>query len=82
MKKIKILIVLLFIALNVSHTFSQTENSNVENPLGYFNERTEAISLAKNEKWQEAIPILESLTEHYQSDPRFVLCTRTFLLSR
>ena len=68
MKKIKILIVLLFISLNVSHTFSQTENSNVENPLEYFNKRTEAISLVNNEQWQEAIPILENLTGLYQSD--------------
>jgi tetratricopeptide (TPR) repeat protein len=68
MKKIKILIVLLFISLNVSHTFSQTKNSNIESTIEYFFQRNEAVSLVKNEKWQEAIPILENLTEHYQND--------------
>ena len=68
MKKIKILIVLLFISLNVSHTFSQTKNSNIEGTIEYFFQRNEAVSLVKSEKWQEAIPILENLTEHYQND--------------
>lgn len=68
MNKTKILIVLLFISLNVSHTFSQTKNSNIESPIEYFFQRNEAVSLVKNEKWQEAIPILENLTEHYQND--------------
>ena len=68
MKKIKTVIVLLFISLNVSYTFSQTKNINVENPIEYFNKRTEAISLAKSENWQESITIIENLTEHYQND--------------
>ena len=68
MKKIKILIVLLFISLNVSHTFSQTKNSNIEGTIEYFFQRNESVSLVKSEKWQEAIPILENLTEHYQND--------------
>ena len=55
MKKIKIVIVLLFISLNVSYTFSQTKNINVENPIEYFHKRTEAISLAKSKNWQESI---------------------------
>ena len=58
MKKIKTVIVLLFISLNVSYTFSQTKNINVENPIEYFNKRTEAISLAKSENWQESITII------------------------
>ena len=36
--------------------------------MEYFNNRTEAISLAKSEKWKEAIIILESLTEQNQND--------------
>ncbi len=68
MKKIKIISFLLIIFLNFSSAFSQTKNINVENPIEYFHQRNEAVSLVKNEKWQEAIPILENLTGLYQSD--------------
>jgi tetratricopeptide (TPR) repeat protein len=68
MKKNKIVIVFLIISLNVSYTFSQTKNINVENPIEYFKQRNEAVSLVKNEQWQESIIILESLTEQYQND--------------
>ena len=68
MKKIKIASTLLLIFLNISYTFSQTKNSNIESTIEYFHQRNEAVSLVKNEKWQEAIPILESLTEQYQND--------------
>ncbi|WP_089378086.1 S41 family peptidase [Lutibacter flavus] len=40
----------------------------MENPVEYFNKRTEAISLAKSERWKESIIILESLTEQNQDD--------------
>jgi hypothetical protein len=49
MKKNKIVIVFLIISLNVSYTFSQTKNINVENPIEYFNQRNEAVSLVKND---------------------------------
>ena len=68
MKKIKLISFLLIIFLSISGAFSQVKNSNVENPAEYFNKRTEAINLAKSEKWKEAVIILESLTEQYQND--------------
>ena len=68
MKKINIASVLLLIFLNISYAFSQTKNSNIESTIEYFHQRNEAASLVKNEKWQEAIPILENLTGLYQSD--------------
>ena len=68
MKKIKIISFLLIFSLNISNTFSQVKNSNVENPVEYFHKRNEAISLAKSEKWQEAVIVLKSLTEQYQND--------------
>ncbi len=68
MKNVTIACALLLIFLSFSYTFSQTKNSNIKNATEYFHQRNEAISLAKNEKWQEAIPILESLTNYYQSD--------------
>ena len=68
MKKVNIASVLLLIFLNISYTFSQTKNSNIESKIEYFQQRNEAISLVKNEQWQEAIPILENLIEHYQND--------------
>jgi len=54
--------------MSVSNAFSQVKNSTVENPVEYLNKRNEAIRLAKNEKWKEAIVVLESLTEQYQND--------------
>lgn len=48
--------------------FSQSQKNNIKSPFEYFNERTEAFDLVKNKKWQEAIPILESLTLQYQND--------------
>ena len=68
MNKIIIISFLLIIFLNISNAFSQVKNSNVENPVEYFNKRTEVINLAKSEKWKEAIIILKSLTEQYQND--------------
>jgi len=69
MKKLNIASILLLIFLNICYAFSQTENINVENTSEYFHQRNEAVSLVKNEKWQEAIPILENLTKLYQNDP-------------
>lgn len=68
MIKLNITSIFLFIFLNISYAFSQAENSNIESKIEYFHQRNEALSLVNNEKWQEAIPILENLTEHYQSD--------------
>ena len=68
MKKVNIASVLLLIFINISYTFSQTESINVENTIEYYHQRNEALSLVKNEKWEEAIPILENLTKQYQKD--------------
>jgi len=68
MKKNKIVILLLIIFLNVSYSFSQTKERNVENPIEYFKLRNEVIDLVKNEKWQESVTILENLIEYYQKD--------------
>jgi len=65
---IKILSIFLLVSLNTTNTFSQNKNINVENPIEYFQQRSEAISLARSEKWQEAIIILENLTQQYQND--------------
>ena len=48
--------------------FCQLEKSNIESPIEYFNKRTEALSLAKSQSWQELIPIAENLTLQYQKD--------------
>ena len=48
--------------------FSQSRENNIQSPIEYFNKRTEAISLVKNQKWQDAIPLLENLTLQYQND--------------
>ena len=48
--------------------YSQVEKGQIEDPVEYFNKRTEALSLAKSEKWQELIPIAEKLTQQYQMD--------------
>ena len=68
MNKLNIASILLLIFLNISYAFSQTKNGNIESTIEYFFQRNEAVSLVKSEKWQEAIPILENLTEHYQND--------------
>lgn len=68
MIKLNITSIFLFIFLNISFAFSQSKKTYTENASEYFHERNEALSLVNNEKWQEAIPILENLTEHYQSD--------------
>ena len=60
--------ILLFAFIVNSYVFSQGIDNNIKNPMEYFNNRTEAISLAKSEKWKEAIIILESLTEQNQND--------------
>ncbi|MDF0716421.1 hypothetical protein PY092_09700 [Muricauda sp. 334s03] len=68
MKHITITSIILFLIININYTFSQTRTSNIESPLEYFNHRTEAINSVKNEKWQESIEILKSLTTQYQND--------------
>lgn len=65
---IKTLSIIFLILLNTSNVFSQMKNMNVANTTEYFHQRNEALSLVKNEKWQEAIPIAENLTRQYQSD--------------
>lgn len=60
---------ILLLAFLVNYcVFSQGIDNNIENPIEYFNQRTEAINLAKSEKWQELIPILENLTLQYKND--------------
>jgi tetratricopeptide (TPR) repeat protein len=68
MKNITIASFILLFSLNISNTFSQAKNINVENPAEYFHQRNRAISLAKSAKWKESIIILERLTEQYQND--------------
>ncbi|GGZ88565.1 hypothetical protein [Algibacter mikhailovii] len=68
MKKITITSIILFLLININYTFSQTKNNTIQNPLEYANQRTKAISLVKNEKWQESIEILKTLTTQYQND--------------
>jgi hypothetical protein len=48
--------------------FSQVESGGINNSVDYFNNRTEAVKLAKKMKWKELIPIAESLTQQYQKD--------------
>jgi len=48
--------------------YSQVKKGQIEDPVEYFNKRTEALNLAKSEKWQELIPIAEKLTQQYQLD--------------
>ncbi|SEK46941.1 hypothetical protein SAMN04487910_0598 [Aquimarina amphilecti] len=74
------LIVLFFI--NINYTFAQTENNRIENSLDYFNQRNEALSLVKSKKWKEAIPILESLTKHYQNDADLFYILRARMFSK
>jgi len=69
MKKLNIASILLLIFLNISYAFSQSKKTNIENATEYFQQRNDALSLIKNEQWQEGIPILENLTKHYQNDP-------------
>ena len=68
MKNITITSVILLLLININFSFSQTKNNTIESPLKYANQRNEAIDLIKNEKWQESIEILKSLTEQYQND--------------
>ena len=65
---IKTFSIFFLVFLNTFNTFSQTKNINVENTIEYFHQRNEAVSLVKNEKWQESSTILENLTEQYQND--------------
>lgn len=58
----------LVIILYMSSAFSQEASHVVQDPLEYFNNRTKAISLARNANWQQLIPITESLTQQYQKD--------------
>ncbi len=68
MKNITITSIILFLLININYTFSQTKNNTIESPLEYIHHRNEAISLVKNEKWQESIEILKNLTTQYQHD--------------
>ncbi|REE79722.1 hypothetical protein BX611_2617 [Lutibacter oceani] len=68
MKNITITSIILFLLININYTFSQTKNNTIESPLEYIHHRNEAISLVKNEKWQESIEILKNLTTQYQND--------------
>jgi len=68
MKGVKSTITILLVFLCISYVFSQTKNVEVENAIEYFKHRNEALSLVKTKKWQEAIPILESLTLDYKND--------------
>ena len=54
--------------LYISNAFSQEVSHVVQDPLEYFNNRTKAISLARNGNWQQLIPITETLTKQYQKD--------------
>ena len=65
---IKIPGIILLVFLTASSVFSQVKNSLIENSAAYLHQRNEALTLVKNEKWQEAIPILGSLTDYYQND--------------
>jgi tetratricopeptide (TPR) repeat protein len=69
-KTYTIVLIGIFISTLVISTeaFSQSKNVNLENTIEYFNQRNEAVGLVENEKWQEAIPILEKLTQAYQKD--------------
>ncbi|GAA3600036.1 S41 family peptidase [Flavivirga amylovorans] len=69
MKKVTITSFTLLIFFNISYTFSQTKNSDIESTTEYFHQRNEAVSLVKNKKWQESISILEKLTKDYENDP-------------
>ena len=68
MKNVKITTAILLVALNIPNIFSQTKETKTEHAITYFQQRNEAMRLVENESWQEAIPILENLTEQYQSD--------------
>lgn len=68
MKKITIKSIILFLLININYTFSQTKNNTIENPLEYANQRTKAIGLVKNKKWEESIGILKNLTSQFQND--------------
>lgn len=68
MKNITITSIILSLLININYSFSQTKNNTIESPLEYANQRNEAISLIKNEKWQESIEILKNLTTQYQND--------------
>lgn len=69
MKNTAILSFILLVLFNISYTFSQTKNSNIENTTEYFHQRNEAVGLVKNKKWQESITILENLIKDYENDP-------------
>ncbi len=52
----------------VCSAFSQEASHIVQDPLDYYKDRTQAISLARSGSWQEVISITESLTQQYQKD--------------
>jgi tetratricopeptide (TPR) repeat protein len=59
---------IILMVLVTPEVYSQVEKAQIEDPVEYFNKRTEALSLVKNEKWQELIPIAEKLTQQYKMD--------------
>lgn len=63
-----ILSIYLLVFLSASSAYSQLETEGIDNPIEYFHKRTDALSLANNQNWQELIPIAESLTQQYQMD--------------
>lgn len=68
MKVSKIIFTILLLSFSISYVFSQSKNISVKNTVEYFKQRNDAVHLIKNQKWQEAIPILEKLTQVYQKD--------------
>lgn len=72
MFKIKINLILviniILLVLASPKAYSQLTKDQIEDPIDYFNKRSEALSLAKSGQWQELIPIVESLAQQYQFD--------------
>jgi len=60
--------IFLIIILFASGAFSQKASHVVQEPFEYFNNRTKAISLARNGNWLQLIPIAKNLTQQYQND--------------
>ena len=63
-----LIINIILLVLTSPKAYSQLTADQIEDPIDYFNKRTEALSLAKSEQWQELIPITEELTKQYQMD--------------
>jgi len=65
---IKIFSSLLFVIISAQTIFSQSEKIVELDPIAYFHQRSQAIGLVKEERWQDSIMILENLVEEYQND--------------